>query len=422
MNFFLTVMPGFEDLAKLELQSWLPDLRPDQVRAEHGGINLECALSTGLELNRCLRLPTRILVRVADFGCRDFPKLFKKLSTLAWSDWVPDLKMVDFQVATHGSRVKMKKRIEETCLSARIQYLKKKGLPHSRVIIGPEADFTFYIRFDNDVCFVSLDTSGERLHKRGLRTQSSEAPLRETIAAGLLSLMENVDAGAGTGQIELVDPMMGGGTFLLEAAGRFAKIESRGFSYLENPALLAQAAKAEARLSSAETSSKGPESTPGAIAEATPEATLTLATPSSRYRHLVGYEISAKTCESARKNLAQHLETCGRDVSAVGLETIADDFFKTKALTRPAAGRRWVICNPPYGERLQIEGPLADYYEKLMAQIEKTAAPDLVCLLLPQKVPTKMLKIPQAWRFRRALKFSNGGLPVEAVVYARRLS
>jgi putative N6-adenine-specific DNA methylase len=68
------------------------------------------------------------------------------------------------------------------------------------------------VRFDHDVCTLSLDTSGAHLHKRGYRLETAKAPLRETLAAALLA-----EAGY-RGDAAFVDPLCGSGTFAIEAA------------------------------------------------------------------------------------------------------------------------------------------------------------------------------------------------------------
>ncbi len=409
MRFFLIVTPGLEALAKTELLAYHPEITEESVKIVGGGIELDADLALGLSLNKILRVPTRILIRVADFGCRDFPKLFKKLSGLAWNEWVPDLKNVDFQVSTHGSRLKMKNRIEETCLSARISYLKKKGLPHSRVLTGPDAEFALFIRIVDDICFVSLDTSGDRLHKRGVRDEVSDASLRETFATAVLKSIESVYKKDFASQsffpdVELIDPMMGAATFLLEASAAGTPITSRTFSYETNTALLSQLNKMTA------VSSEGLVATAHAAR--------------IHFASLVGYEMNAKTVASARKNLLQEQETRrALKLSTAEVQTFAEDFFNSKPL--PLSSRdlkRWVVCNPPYGERIKVEGRLSDFYERLMHQTEKVAQPDYVAFLIPQKVNSRMLNVPPAWRFCQVLKFSNGGIPVQTLVYSRKVS
>ena len=118
------------------------------------------------------------------------------------------------------ARLKIKSRIEETCLEAWRAQQKKPN----RKKIG------LYIRLIDNTCTLSLDTSGERLHKRGARTHLGEAPLRETIAASLI-LSTGRTYENGDFSVELVDPMMGSGTFLLEAATRDKLVDAREFAF-----------------------------------------------------------------------------------------------------------------------------------------------------------------------------------------------
>ncbi|MEK7355737.1 MAG: hypothetical protein AAB250_04780, partial [Bdellovibrionota bacterium] len=331
------VAPGLEELARLELKTWGPDLVPV---VDRGGLTLRTELARGLGLNSCLKIPTRILIRIADFGCRDFPKLFKKLSNLDWSRWIADDRVVDFKASSHGSRLFVKKRIEETCADGRKAYLKKKGAQ-------PKAEsepITVYVRLADDVCFVSLDTSGERLHKRGHRELSSDAPLRESIASALLWALEADAKLESTETIELVDPMCGAGTFFLEASGLKARIDSREYAF----------------------ESWGGTEIAGSHA---------IESSSARdvYASFVGFDNDAKAIRSATKNW----ETAGVPRPCRFIE---GDFFAAAPLEK--GPRRWLICNPPYGERIGVEGRLSSYYEKLFVAVAEKIRPERACFLL----------------------------------------
>jgi putative N6-adenine-specific DNA methylase len=395
--FFLTVAPGLEDLAVRELKQWLPAVVPVP---EHGGVTLTTELVKGLQLNRCLKIPTRILLRLADYGCRDFPKLFKKFSGMPWSEWVPDTTAIDFEVSAHTSRLMIKRRIEETCIDGRRAYLKKKGFnvakgqTHAAGAVAGEGEeparATIFVRIKDDVVTVSLDTTGELLHKRGLRTHASEAPLRETIAAALLYEMMAAKKVAG-GTIELVDPMTGGGTFLLEAAILNRPLENRSYAFEENSILRARA---------------------GAFADA--ELSCTLAMPFSQ---LTGLELHEKALLSAQHNVAE-LQKLG---PSMPVQIISHDVFKAEPLpaVETPVTERWLIANPPYGERLSVQGGLSAYYESLFAATEKLARPTLACFLLPAKVRPQSIKTPNGWKLVSERPFSNGGLPVIASLFTR---
>jgi putative N6-adenine-specific DNA methylase len=363
-------------MAEVELSDWLPHVKPTAL--ERGGLLIETTLAEGFELNRTLKCPTRILARLTEFGCRDFPKLYKKLGAFPWKTWVPDRQPIEFQASSSASRLKIKKRIEETCESARAKNLSVRGKPLPNPELPPAIA---YVRLHDDVCTVSLDTSGEILHKRGQKPLVGQAPLRESIAASLLYLLESAGEEV-SGEVELVDPMMGAGTFLVEAARLGVPASERGYAYQA----FVPAAKKD---------------WPGARLE-------------SRRRHpfgsFIGFEKDPRALVAAKENLSG---------VATSMEIRPEDFFEAKPLAATTL-ERWVIANPPYGERLKVEGRLSDYYLKFANTIETVARPARVCLLLPAKVEPAKLKWPKQWRLHVSRSFSNGGIPVVAMVFSRR--
>ena len=367
-EFFLIVTPGLEKIAAWELGQWHPEL---EVRLERGGISVSASLGIGFGFNRELKVPSRVLMRLAEFGCRDFPKLFRKISGFPWEEWT--VNAIDFTAATHGSRLRIKKRIEETCRDAVAARSKKLGLKMR------EPALEVSVRFVDDVCYLSLDTSGELLHKRGFRPLSAEAPIRETMAAALLLCLEKASADRPLGVApELVDPMAGGGTFLLEAAWLERRLEGRTYSY-ENLKV-------------------------GQVVESRRDARR-----EPIFSSLVAIERDEKTAQVARANL----ERAGR-----AHQVINQDMSTCSPL--PGEARRWVCVNPPYGERLKVRGSLSDYYESLFESVEILARPEFAAFILPEKVSPERLAVPKGWRRREMIRFSNGGLPVAACVFECR--
>lgn len=383
--FYFVVTPGFEDVAEAELRRWWPETPPaEAIRRGRGGIEVELPLAVGLECNHVLKTPTRILLRLMDFGCRDFPKLFRKLSSFAWDEWIGDEIAVDFQVSSHASRLRIKKRIEETCKDARRAFLKKRQVGKTESV----TTLSVFVRFHDDVCTVSLDTSGEILHKRGLRVLASEAPLRETLAASLLLLLEQVSPLAEKTGYELVDPMMGGGTFLIEARDLGVRVDSRGFAYQSCLPLLQRL-----------------ESSP----------ILRRAETGVEFESLVGFEADAKVCAAALENLKR---AEGTQVPQPRIETHCVDFMQAETL--PARGKRWLVANPPYGERIQVQGRLSEFYESFLAACERVVEPERACFIFPQKSLPRKLRLPKGWSLVGERPFLNGGIAVVAMLYQRR--
>ena len=369
VEFFVVTLPGLEDLVEREVREHFPSF---ECKAEYGGVTVFAPLADGLAMNLRLKTPTRILVRVARFVCRDFPKLYQKVSNIPWKEWVNPSSRVEVHASSKKSRLKIKKRIEETCAEAWTAYQKK-----AKVSGKSKSVLHLYVRLIENECAVSLDTSGERLHKRGARQHIGEAPLRETIAAALLQMTAlHADARP----VELVDPMMGSGTFLLEAATRDLSVDQRHFAF----EVFAQ-----------------PPIRPPALSQGRPP-----------FARLIGFETDEKTLRAAESNL--------RGVKAGEIAIQREDFFSARPLPPVGVGlQRWVVCNPPYGERLEVKGDLGQYYGRLFDAAEKVAHPDLACFLIPAKAVHGKFVLPSGWKVVEKRRFLNGGIPVVAFVFAR---
>jgi len=369
-EFFLVALPGLEDVILNEVKDWFPEL---EATAIHGGVTVKAPLKTGLAMNLCLKTPTRILLRISTFRCRDFPKLFQSIAKTPWKTWLDLSCEMKVHASTRLSRLKIKARIEETCMDGWLEYKEKN---RKTTVRGKEQNL--YVRFLNDECSLSLDTSGERLHKRGERQNIGTAPLRETIAAAMIQMAGRNDSDAKS--VELIDPMMGSGTFLLEAAGRDQLVEKREFAF-DN------------------------------FTEQ-PEENLSLKAERPKFSKLIGFEADKKTMQAARANLDKgHVQ--------LPTELYAADFFKADPL--PAAeSRRWLLVNPPYGERIKVKEPLKEYYEELFLACERVAKPDLAYFLLPSKVVKGKFNLPLQWKVIEKRPFVNGGIPVVAFGFGRK--
>ncbi len=369
-EFFVVAQPGLEDLVQSELREWAPQIESIK---EHGGVSFFAPLEHGLGLNLCLKTATRILVRVARFRCRDFPKLYKAVESFDWSAWLKVECELDVQASTRVSRLKIKKRIEETCLEGWRSYQRAAGIQADR-----DRRATLYVRLVEDICTFSLDTSGERLHKRGDRQWIGAAPLRESIAAALVQWVSR-DFGAGVEQVEVIDPMMGSGTFLIEAASRGLIVDHRDFAF-DNFARQ-------------------------------PSELFKRRLFKPQVHQLIGIENDLKTLQAAHNNL----RFVGEQIP---LQLLQKDIFLMEPLPSKAYPR-WIFVNPPYGERLQIEGSIIDYYQRLFAACEKVIVPDRACFLLPAKSLKGRFILPPAWKVLAKRPFLNGGIPVVAFVFGR---
>lgn len=160
--------------------------------------------------NMWLRSADRLLIKVGEFHAPDFGALFDKTVDLPWSDILPvDAK---FPVAGRSvqSRLHAVPSVQGAVKKAIVESLKKK---YNRFRFDETgAEFAVEVSLLRDTATITIDTSGEGLHKRGYREFAGPAPLRETMAAGLLQLSYwNRDR-------QFIDPFCGSGTLPIEAA------------------------------------------------------------------------------------------------------------------------------------------------------------------------------------------------------------
>lgn len=223
-EFFGVCPVGFEAIAAAELA----ELSAHDIRAEHGGVHFSGSQELMFRANLRARCLTRILLRLASFKALSFPELYNKSRKSFWDRYIDPPAGVAVHASCHASRLMHSGRVEQTVAAA----IADLGLPVAGNAVKDMQNI--YARFENDVCTLSLDTSGERLDRRGYRQLPGAAPMRETIAAGLLRWMEWQP------EETLMVPMCGSGTIAIEAAWiamRQAPNPERSFPFETWPSL-----------------------------------------------------------------------------------------------------------------------------------------------------------------------------------------
>ena len=175
------------------------------------------------------RIANRILMHIADFNAENFRELEKKAAEIPWELYLSDEKRVNIHVTCKHSRLyhsdavaeRLQKVIEGGSLplaaapagsSATPSAGAPRNAPKSEEIVLPQ---NLYVTLIDDRCTLWLDLAGGELYKRGHERFVNDAPLKETIAAGMLFEAINLSK---SNLITLIDPMAGSGTFSLEAA------------------------------------------------------------------------------------------------------------------------------------------------------------------------------------------------------------
>jgi len=221
---FAVASPGLEPAVRSELRA----LHFAAVSAAPGGVAFRGDLREAARANLWLRSATRVLLRVAEFDAPGRRELLARSARANLSPFLEPGRPAKIHAACHKSRLYHSGLVEEVLREAL-------ALPSPQ---SGEPSILLLARLVHDRCTLSIDTSGELLHRRGWRQETSRAPLRETLAAGML-LLCGYD-----GSQAFADPMCGSGTLAIEAAllaGGRAPGLRRAFAIEAFPGFSAQA-------------------------------------------------------------------------------------------------------------------------------------------------------------------------------------
>ncbi len=187
-QFYVVVAPGLEQVCADELAA----LGIAVPATGSGGIGFTGRLADLYRANLQLRTASRVLVRFGRLRCRSFPDLYQQAARLPWGRFVRAGTSPQWRVTCRNSRLMHTGRLAET-LAAAVDHAM------GRATQPPGVNGQLMLaRLVDDVMELSVDSSGELLHRRGYRTSVAAAPLRETLAAGVLQLLGwNGDRAAG---------------------------------------------------------------------------------------------------------------------------------------------------------------------------------------------------------------------------------
>ena len=208
-QYFAATAPGLESLCLEELQAAPHSVQ--KAEAVPGGVVFYGRLIDCYRANLYLRTAGRVLMRIDTFTANHFRELEKKCSDIPWELFLQPVQEVRVRISVKHSRLYHTGAIADRLLGGIAERISSARTAQP---VGDESrpPQEVFVRVRNDRFTVSLDSSGANLHKRGIKTTGSKAPLRETTAAAILML-----AGY-TPPEPLVDPMCGSGTFAVEAA------------------------------------------------------------------------------------------------------------------------------------------------------------------------------------------------------------
>lgn len=161
--------------------------------------------------NFCLRTASRVLVPIASFKVKHTDDIYCHVKEMDWAQYMTAKTTFQIDATVYSDLFRHSQFITYRVKDAIVDWWMEHGGERPNVQLT-NPDLYLNVHIAGDVVTVSLDSSGESLHKRGYRVANTQAPINEALAAGML-----LHAGW-TGQSDFYDPMCGSGTLLIEAA------------------------------------------------------------------------------------------------------------------------------------------------------------------------------------------------------------
>ncbi len=319
-DFIATTTFGLESTVKREIK----DLGFENIKAQDGRIDFSGDIRDMARANIYLGSADRILLKLSEFKATDFEELFQGVKKISWADLMP--KEANFIVT--GKSVKSKLSSVPACQSVAEKAIVEKLKETYKMSVFPKsgAKYKIQVALLKDIVTLTIDTSGEGLHKRGYREVAVKAPLKETLAHSLIELSywkkDRI----------LLDPVCGSGTIAIEAAlkakgiapGLSRKFVSEQWSFSDEKIWKEVRSEAFSKID----------------VDFMPE--------------IYASDIDAKNIEIAKENAYN-----------AGVDDCIT--FECKPFNEVKLPGKYgvTICNPPYGERIGILKEVEDLYRDM---------------------------------------------------------
>lgn len=347
IKLILTTTFGLEKIVKLEAQA----IGLYTTTISDGKVECNATLADIPKANINLRCADRVLIKLAEFKATDFDQLFDAVKAIDWQSYIP----IDAKITVSGKSVKSKLESVRSNQSITKKAILKKLEEQTQVDEFPESgnEYTIQVSILKDIVQITLDTSGNGLHKRGYREKSGEVPLRETLAAALIKLS------SWKPHQVLVDPMCGSGTICIEAAKIARNIApglSREFA-AEHWTTITEESWTKAR-----------------------EEAVKQILPSGHCK-IVGYDISSQRIGDSLLNarnagVSEDIAFIAQDVEKLELK----------------AEKGVIISNPPYGIKLGNDEQIENIYKALSNALKDKEKWDTFIFTADQSFPEKFIR------------------------------
>ena len=161
--------------------------------------------------NFCLRTAIRILKPIKHFTANNADEVYEAVKSIAWEEYLDNMGSFAVDAVVFSNEFRHSKFVAYKVKDAIVDYFREKTGNRPSVRIN-KPDLAINIHIAENQCTLSLDSSGESLHRRGYRQEQVEAPLNEVLAAGMILMT------GWRGECDFIDPMCGSGTLPIEAA------------------------------------------------------------------------------------------------------------------------------------------------------------------------------------------------------------
>lgn len=217
---------GLEDVLAEELRT----IGADNVMPGRRMVSFEGDLATLYRANMCCRTALRILKPIYKFHAADPDSLYDRVKEFDWGTLLSTDKSFAIDSVVNSDEFTHSRYVTYRVKDAIVDWFQDRdGLGKRPKVRLQDADVIINVHISGSQVTLSLDSSGESLHKRGWRVAQTEAPINEVLAAGIIL------KSGWTGEGPLVDPMCGSGTFLVEAAliatGTMPGVFRRSFAF-----------------------------------------------------------------------------------------------------------------------------------------------------------------------------------------------
>ena len=309
---------GLEEVLAQELI----ELGANDVQIERRAVSFRGDKALMYRANLCLRTALRVLVPIASFKSKDTDALYAELKKIDWSRYMTADNTFAIDATVYSETFRNSRFVTYRVKDSIVDYWNEKMGKRPNVKVT-DPDVMLNVHIANEQVTVSLDSSGESLHKRGYRVATTEAPISEVLAAGMLLM-------AGwKGQSDFYDPMCGSGTLLIEAA-----LIARNIA----PGIFRQSFAFEK------------------WQDFDPDLWSDIYNDDSHERdfahHIYGSDASFYAIQQATKNIKSAGVQKDVELKQIRMEEIKD--IHTEGA--------FVMLNPPYGERLKSNKETEDLY------------------------------------------------------------